>query len=62
VTESGELKELASRLYVEMCRSPETAEALERGDEPGELYQELARRAIAAARTFVDELNACEMQ
>lgn len=43
---------LAMRLYRDLINAPETSERLADGEEPGELFEELADRALNMAAAF----------
>lgn len=47
----GEFR-LAVRLYRDLVVSPSVQQRLEDGEEPNEVHEELARRAVNCARTF----------
>lgn len=52
------LVEVAMRMYTRLASQQIVLTLEDEGWEPGELHGEMARRALAAAATFVDSLEA----
>lgn len=52
------LVEVAMRMYTRLASQQIVLTLEDEGWEPGELHDEMARRSLAAAATFVDSLEA----